>query len=626
MRKTEKKRDLTRVELEREFLPLGISAALLIIASSLTASLSMKLWLETVLGLLPVACALLPTLKRAGRSIARSKLLSAPLLISLACIGTACMGNFTEAYITAVVFGLAGCFEIFARGKMRREAPYLAHLRPEFARVELDGKMNIVDPARIRPGTVITVMQNELIPLDGIVVDGSSVIDSSPYTGGSEPFEVGVGVEVVSGCVNVGAEIKIRVTELYGNSTLVRTAEAIEHAPHAYGVRERRLARISSLYTPIMLAVAVVFSVTASIITDDWLEWTHRGLIILTLGSVSDILLNVTLGYNAGLSMAAANGIILRGKRELEKLSAAACVVMDKTGTVTEGSFSVTGAEPVGISSADLILLAAAAEHNSSHPIAVCLRRACPVVPDPSRISDVREIPGRGVEATVYGRKVLVGNAALMRSNGIECRYTDRHLSVVHVAAGGIYYGYIIIDDRVKDGAKDAVGQMYSLGIEKAVLLTGDNERTGRAVGRALGVSDVMAELLPEDKVVAIGELMREKHAGRLAFVGDAVSDSKVMAKADIGVAIGAMNARAVSSKAGAFIMSDDILKLPKAIGIAKSAANSAKCSIDLGCVVKLAAILLAAFGSIGMTAAVIADSAAFILCAAISFRIYRSR
>ena len=330
------------------------------------------------------------------------------------------------------------------------------------------------------------------------------------------------------------------------------------------------------------------------------------------------------MAYFAGLSTAVERGIIIRGKSELEALAGSATVVMDKTGTVTEGSFSVTGVEPKGISSADLVSLAAAAESYSNHPIALSLRRASTTVIDPAHVTNVRELAGRGVEADVYGRRVLVGNTALMNSNGIKCDRTDRHLSVVHVAAGGIYYGYIIIDDRVKDGAKDAVRELYDAGIEKAVLLTGDTERVGKAVGRALGVSDVMTELLPEDKVVAVGELLREKHAGKLAFVGDAVSDASVISKADVGVAIGALNPRAAASRSDILIMSDDIRKLPLAMRICKAASRTVRLSLLLAIVVKLAVLLLAALGSIGMIAAVTADTLTFMLTVVGAYRIYK--
>ena len=330
------------------------------------------------------------------------------------------------------------------------------------------------------------------------------------------------------------------------------------------------------------------------------------------------------MAYFAGLSSAVGHGIVIRGKNELERLASSATVVMDKTGTVTEGSFSVTGVEPKGISSADLVALAAAAESYSNHPIALSLRRASATHIDPSHVTNVRELAGRGVEADVYGRRVLVGNTALMNTNGIKCDRTDRHLSVVHVAAGGIYYGYIIIDDRVKDGAKYAVRELYDAGIEKAVLLTGDTDRVGKAVGRALGVSDVMTELMPEDKVVAVSELLREKHTGKLAFVGDALSDAAVLRRADVGVAMGALNAEAVASRSGILIMGDDIRKLPLAMRICKAASRTVRLGFLLALLVKLAVLLLAAFGSIGMIAAVCADTLVFMLAVFAAFRIYK--
>ncbi len=615
----------SRIELERELLPLGIALALFIAASAVSAAyVNLSKWLTLVLCIVPVLAAAFTPLRRAVEKLLRGNVLSYDMLIVLACIGTSCMQNFNEAFFVLVAFNAGSCFEHIFAGKNHSRTPYLAYLRPEYVSVEQDGRINMVSPERIRPGTVMTVGKNELIPLDGIVVDGSSSVDASAYTGDRAPIDVGVGNEVVSGCVNIGSTLKIRVTGLYNNSTLLRTAEIVEHAPRSVSKREGRFARLSKLFTPIITLLAAALAVIPSIITGDWLVWAHRGLIFLASASLTAPLAASSMAYFAGLSTAVRHGIIIRSKSELEKLSSSATLVMDKTGTVTEGSFSVIGVEPKGISSADLVSLAAAAECHSSHPIALSLRRASTTAVDPEQVKNVRELAGRGVEAEVYGRKVLVGNTALMNTNGIKCDRTDRHLSVVHVAAAGIYYGYIIIDDRVKDGAKDAVRELYALGIEKAVLLTGDTERVGKAVGRALGVSDVMTGLLPEDKVVAVGELLREKHTGKLAFVGDAVSDARVLSRADVGVAMGALNAAAPASKSGILIMSDDIRKLPLALSICRKTSRTVRLIFALALLVKLAVLLLAAFGSIGMIAAVGADTLAFMLSVCIAYRIYK--
>ncbi len=618
-----RRRNKVRIELERELLPLIIALALFIAASAVSAAyVNLPKWLTIVMGIVPPLAAAFTPLRKAVEKLTGGKGLSCDMLIVLACIGTGCMQNFTEAFFVLVAFDVGSCFELLFAGKNRKRTPYLAYLRPEYVAVEQDGKMNRVDPDRIRPGTVMTVGKNELIPLDGIVVDGTSSVDASAYTGEREPIDVGVGNKVVSGCVNLGSTLKIRVTGLYSNSTLMRTAELVESAPKSVSKREKRFARISRFFTPIVIFLAIALAVVPSIITGDWLDWTHRALIFLASASLSAPLTAASMAYFAGLSRAVEHGIIIRGKSELERLAASATVVMDKTGTVTEGSFSVTGVEPKGISSADLVSLAAAAECYSNHPIALSLRRASTTHIDPEHVTNVRELAGRGVEADVYGRRVLVGNTALMNTNGIKCDRTDRHLSVVHVAAGGIYYGYIIIDDRVKDGAKDAVRELYDAGIEKAVLLTGDTDRVGKAVGRALGVSDVMTELSPDDKVVALSELLREKHTGKLAFVGDALSDAAVLRRADVGVAMGALSAEAAASKSGILIMSDDIRKLPLAMRICKKTSKTVRLSFLLAALIKLAVLLLAAFGSIGMIAAVCADTLVFMSAVIAAFRI----
>lgn len=623
--KDTRRRGKAHIELERELLPLIIALALFIASSAVGAAyVNLPKWLTIVMGVVPPLAAAFTPLRRAGEKLRGGKVLSYDMLIILACIGTGCMQNFTEAFFVLVAFDVGSCLELIFSEKNRKRTPYLAYLRPEYVAVEQDGKMNMVDPSRIRPGTVMTVGKDELIPLDGIVVDGASSIDASAYTGEHKSIDVGVGNEVASGCVNLGSTLKIRVTGLYNNSTLMRTAELVENAPKSVSKREKRFARISKLFTPIVIFLAIALAVVPSIITGDWLDWTHRALIFLASASLAAPLTASSMAYFAGLSSAVGHGIIIRGKSELERLASSATVVMDKTGTVTEGSFSVTGVEPKGISSADLVSLAAAAESYSNHPIALSLRRAGTTHIDPAHVTNVRELAGRGVEADVYGRRVLVGNTALMNTNGIKCDRTDRHLSVVHVAAGGIYYGYIIIDDRVKDGAKDAVRELYDAGIEKAVLLTGDTDRVGKAVGRALGVSDVMTELMPEDKVVAVSELMREKHTGKLAFVGDALSDAAVLRRADIGVAMGALSAEAAASKSGILIMSDDIRKLPLALRICKITSKTVRLGFLLAMLVNLAVLLLAAFGSIGMIAAVCADTLVFASALFAAFRIYK--
>ncbi len=623
--KDTRRRGKARIELERELLPLIIALALFIAASAVGAAyVNLPKWLTVVTGVVPPLAAAFTPLRKAGIRLLDGKALSYDMLIILACIATGCMQNFTEAFFVLVAFDAGSCLELIFSEKNRKRTPYLAHLRPEYAVVEQDGKMNMVDPGRIRPGTVITVGKNELIPLDGIVVDGASSVDASAYTGEHGSIDVGVGNEVAAGCVNLGSTLKIRVTGLYDNSTLMRTAGIVENAPKSVSKREKRFARISKLFTPIVIFLAIALAVVPSIIMGDWLDWTHRALIFLACASLAAPLTASSMAYFAGLSSAVGHGIVIRGKNELEMLASSATVVMDKTGTVTEGSFSVTGVEPKGISSADLVSLAAAAESYSNHPIALSLRRAGTTHIDPEHVTNVRELAGRGVEADVYGRRVLVGNTALMNTNGIKCDRTDRHLSVVHVAAGGIYYGYIIIDDRVKDGAKDAVRELYDAGIEKAVLLTSDTDRVGKAVGRALGVSDVMTELSPEDKVVAVSELLREKHTGKLAFVGDALSDAAVLRRADIGVAIGALSAEAAASKSGILIMSDDIRKLPLAMRICKKTSKTVRLGFLLAMLVKLAVLLLAAFGSIGMIAAVCADTLVFASALIAAFSIYK--
>ena len=545
-------------------------------------------------------------------------------LMTVASIGALCIGEYPEAVAVMLFFRIGECFEDYAVDKSRRSIVELMDIRPDYACVEVDGVLQKFDPNTIPVGTVITVTPGERIPLDGVIMDGESSVDTSALTGESMPRTVKKGQQVVSGCVNLSGVLRIRVSSTYKESTVSKMLELVEHSANSKSRREALVTRFAKVYTPVVVALAVLLAVIPSLVDGNWLEWIRRALIFLVISCPCALVISVPLSFFGGIGCASKHGILIKGSTYLEALADTSTVVMDKTGTVTEGSFSVTGVEPKGISSADLVSLAAAAESYSNHPIALSLRRAGTTHIDPAHVTNVRELAGRGVEADVYGRRVLVGNTALMNTNGIKCDRTDRHLSVVHVAAGGIYYGYIIIDDRVKDGAKDAVRELYDAGIEKAVLLTGDTDRVGKAVGRALGVSDVMTELMPEDKVVAVSELLREKHTGKLAFVGDALSDAAVLRRADIGVAMGALSAEAAASKSGILIMSDDIRKLPLALRICKITSKTVRLGFLLAMLVKLAVLLLAAFGSIGMIAAVCADTLVFASALFAAFRIYK--
>lgn len=535
-------------------------------------------------------------------------------LMTVASIGALCIGEYPEAVAVMLFFRIGECFEDYAVGRSRRSIAELMDIRPDYACVEVGGVLQKFDPNTIPVGTIITVTPGERIPLDGLIMDGESSVDTSALTGESMPRTVKKGQQVVSGCVNLSGVLRIRVSSTYKESTVSKMLELVEHSANSKSRREALVTRFAKVYTPVVVVLAVLLAVIPSLVDGNWLEWIRRALIFLVISCPCALVISVPLSFFGGIGCASKHGILIKGSTYLEALADTSTVVMDKTGTVTEGSFSVTGVEPIGISGADLITLAAAAECYSNHPIALSLRKACKNLPDSSLVNNVRELAGRGIEANVCGRRVLVGNAALMVSNGITPKTPTEHATIVHVAADGIYGGYIVIDDRIKDGAKQAVSDLYRLGVESTVMLTGDGKRTAQAVATALGVNNVYSELLPSDKVIAVEELLRQKHAGTLLFVGDGINDAPVLARSDVGVAMGALGSDAAVEAADVVLMDDDIRKLPLAIEISQHTVDIAKQNIVFSLIVKFAIMLLGALGIAGMWLAVFADVGVLVL------------
>ena len=535
-------------------------------------------------------------------------------LMTVASIGALCIGEYPEAVAVMLFFRIGECFEDYAVGRSRRSIAELMDIRPDYACVEVGGVLQKFDPNTIPVGTIITVTPGERIPLDGLIMDGESSVDTSALTGESMPRTVKKGQQVVSGCVNLSGVLRIRVSSTYKESTVSKMLELVEHSANSKSRREALVTRFAKVYTPVVVVLAVLLAVIPSLVDGNWLEWIRRALIFLVISCPCALVISVPLSFFGGIGCASRHGILIKGSTYLEALADTSTVVMDKTGTVTEGSFSVTGVEPIGISGADLITLAAAAECYSNHPIALSLRKACKNLPDSSLVTNVRELAGRGIEANVCGRRVLVGNAALMVSNGITPKTPTEHATIVHVAADGIYGGYIVIDDRIKDGAKQAVSDLYRLGVESTVMLTGDGKRTAQAVATALGVNNVYSELLPSDKVIAVEELLRQKHAGTLLFVGDGINDAPVLARSDVGVAMGALGSDAAVEAADVVLMDDDIRKLPLAIEISQHTVDIAKQNIVFSLIVKFAIMLLGALGIAGMWLAVFADVGVLVL------------
>lgn len=601
--------------LKRDIIIILLGAALFVGVWIYTSSQpNINQWLMLGLFLVPYLVLGFEIISDAMIKLLHGELFDEYFLMTVASIGALCIGEYPEAVAVMLFFRIGECFEDYAVDKSRRSIAELMGIRPDYACVEVDGVLQKFDPNTIPVGTVITVTPGERIPLDGVIMDGESSVDTSALTGESMPRTVKKGQQVVSGCVNLSGVLRIRVSSTYKESTVSKMLELVEHSANSKSRREALVTRFAKVYTPVVVALAVLLAVIPSLVDGNWLEWIRRALIFLVISCPCALVISVPLSFFGGIGCASKHGILIKGSTYLEALADTSTVVMDKTGTVTEGSFTVTGVEPIGISGADLITLAAAAECYSSHPIALSLRKACKNLPDRRLVTNVRELTGRGIEANVCGRRVLVGNAALMTSNGITPKTPTEHATIVHVAADGIYGGYIVIDDRIKDGAKQAVSDLYRLGVESTVMLTGDGKRTAQAVATALGVNNVYSELLPSDKVIAVEELLRQKHTGTLLFVGDGINDAPVLARSDVGIAMGALGSDAAVEAADVVLMDDDVRKLPLAIEISQHTVGIAKQNIAFSLTVKFVIMLLGALGIAGMWLAVFADVGVLIL------------
>lgn len=601
--------------LKRDIIIILLGAALFVGVWIYTSSQpNINQWLMLGLFLVPYLVVGFEIISDAIIKLLHGELFDEYFLMTVASIGALCIGEYPEAVAVMLFFRIGECFEDYAVDKSRRSIAELMGIRPDYACVEVDGVLQKFDPNTIPVGTVITVTPGERIPLDGVIMDGESSVDTSALTGESMPRTVKKGQQVVSGCVNLSGVLRIRVSSTYKESTVSKMLELVEHSANSKSRREALVTRFAKVYTPVVVALAVLLAVIPSLVDGNWLEWIRRALIFLVISCPCALVISVPLSFFGGIGCASKHGILIKGSTYLEALADTSTVVMDKTGTVTEGSFTVTGVEPIGISGADLITLAAAAECYSSHPIALSLRKACKNLPDRRLVTNVRELTGRGIEANVCGRRVLVGNAALMTSNGITPKTPTEHATIVHVAADGIYGGYIVIDDRIKDGAKQAVSDLYRLGVESTVMLTGDGKRTAQAVATALGVNNVYSELLPSDKVIAVEELLRQKHTGTLLFVGDGINDAPVLARSDVGIAMGALGSDAAVEAADVVLMDDDVRKLPLAIEISQHTVGIAKQNIAFSLTVKFVIMLLGALGIAGMWLAVFADVGVLIL------------
>ena len=595
-----------------------ISAALL----ALLFLLPLEGWARFALFLLPYGVIGYDILLKAFKGIVSGQPFDENFLMAVATLGAIALGEYPEGVAVMLFYQIGELFQSYAVGKSRRSISALMDIRPDSANLlGEDGEIRTVDPDEVPLGAVIVVRPGEKVPIDGTVVKGESSLDTAALTGESIPREAHEGSEVISGCINLSGLLEIRTTREFGESTVSRILDLVENATSRKSKSENFISRFARVYTPAVCFGALALALLPPLLSlllgreAQFSVWLYRALTFLVISCPCALVISIPLSFFAGIGGASAQGVLIKGSNFMETLSEVRTVVLDKTGTLTQGNFEVSGVHHSAIEDKKLIELAAHAETYSTHPISRSLVRAYGSEPDASRVSEVREISGKGVRARVDGREIAVGNARLMEELG--CEAIDCHSvgTVVHVAIDGAYAGHILISDLVKEGAKEAVEAMRRTGVRRIVMLTGDIRAVGENVARRLGLDEVKSELLPDDKVDALEELLKETQPGeKLAFVGDGINDAPVLSRADVGIAMGALGSDAAIEAADVVLMDDDPAKIAKAIRISRKCLRIVKENTWFAIGVKLLCLVLGALGLAGMWAAIFADVGVMVL------------
>lgn len=566
-------------------------------------------------------------LRKAVRGIRNKQVFDENFLMAVATVGAMALaiyenGDYLEAIAVMLFYQIGEWFQSYAVGRSRRNISELMDIRPDYANVERDGKLEQVDPDEVAIGSVIVVQPGEKVPIDGVVVEGASSLNTSALTGESLPREVKNGDRIISGCINMTGLLKIRTEKEFGESTVSKILDLVENASSRKSRSEDFISKFARIYTPAVCYSALALAVLPPVIRLLFLDapadlgvWIYRALTFLVISCPCALVISIPLSFFAGIGGASQEGVLVKGSNYLEILSKTKCLVFDKTGTLTQGVFEVNGIHHNELEDEKLIEYAALAESASSHPISKSLQRAYGKEPDRTRVSDVREISGNGVIAMVDGVEVAAGNDKLMNERNIsyiDCHHTG---TIIHMALDGEYAGHIVISDRVKPNAGAAVRALRAAGVEKTVMLTGDAKKVADQVAASLGIDEVYSELLPADKVSKVEELLRMKSGkAKLAFVGDGINDAPVLSRADIGIAMGAMGSDAAIEAADLVLMDDDPMKIAKAIKISRKCLSIVYQNITMALGVKFACLILGAFGIANMYLAIFADVGVMVL------------
>lgn len=595
-----------------------ISALLMVVL----AFLPLKGWLKFVLYMIPYLIIGNDILLRAWRGILNKQVFDENFLMAIATVGAIALGEYVEGTAVMLFYQVGELFQSYAVGRSRKNISDLMDIRPDYANVEVDGEMEQVDPDEVEIGTIIVIQPGEKVPIDGIVVEGKSTLNTSALTGESIPKDAAVGDEIISGCINMTGVLKIRTTREFGESTVSKILELVENATNKKSRSENFISKFARYYTPAVCYGALLLAVIPPIVrmvflslAPEWGDWIYRALTFLVISCPCALVISIPLSFFAGIGGAGAQGILIKGANYLETLAQIKYVVFDKTGTLTKGNFEVNGIHHSTMDEEKLLEYAALAECHSSHPISQSLQRAYGKSLDKTRVTDVEEVSGNGVIAKVDGIEVAAGNAKLMKRIGTE--YVDcSHVgTVVHIAVNGVYAGHILIADTIKESAKEAIAMLHKCGVFKTVMLTGDAQSVAEHVAKELKIKEVHAELLPADKVHIVENLIQNKtEKEKLAFVGDGINDAPVLAIADVGIAMGALGSDAAIEAADVVLMDDDPTKIAKAIRLAKKCMRIVYENIYFAIGIKLICLVLGAVGIANMWVAIFADVGVMVL------------
>lgn len=594
-----------------------------VLATAVLLSLNNE-WLQIALFIISYIIVGGDVVKRAVKNIFKGQVFDENFLMSIATIGAFFIGEYPEGVAVMLFYQVGELFQSYAVGKSRKSIASLMDIRPDYANVKKGDELVKVDPDEVQIGDIIVIKAGEKIPLDGKVIEGSSMIDTSALTGESVPREVEVGSDILSGCININGVITAEITKEFGESTVSKILDLVENASSKKSNSEQFITKFARYYTPVVVIIAVFLAIIPPLVIDGatFSDWIYRALAFLVVSCPCALVISIPLSFFGGIGGASKKGVLVKGSNYLEALAETEIVVFDKTGTLTKGVFNVQEIHPEGVSKEELLELTAHAESYSNHPISLSLKRAYSKEIDNGRISDVEEISGHGVIATVDGKKVMVGNIKLMKMMDIPYFKGELIGTIVHVAVNNKYIGYIVIADEVKEDSAQAIKELKAANIKQTVMLTGDNKSIGSKVAKELGLDKVYAELLPADKVEKLEELFSQKSKkGKLAFVGDGINDAPVLARADIGIAMGGLGSDAAIEAADVVIMTDEPSKIATTMKISKKTLKIAHQNIVFAIGIKIIVLILSAFGITTMWAAIFADVGVTIIAVLNAFR-----